>query len=210
MIAMIYNSTQHNLEHKSPVQSIVQTCRKYGLIDAVFKAIETGQYMKKLKWKTLVKFVISNRDHMRLTITCKLYKSLHRIRHERRNTISSWWIFSKDCPRYLKKCKHIIRLLTTPAIFESDTCKRCGNYETRTYEHVFFVCETLSVKRDELWSNFLHTCPGHLASEIEEMPHSAKTNFVLNGMNNSYVEKWQESYKALADFVSNLWHHYTT
>ena len=62
--------------------------------------------------------------------------------------------------------------------------------------------------REMLWNNFLRLCPGHLASEIEEMPNSANTNFVLNGMNNSYIENWQDSYKALTDFICNLWHDY--
>ena len=82
--------------------------------------------------------------------------------------------------------------------------------ERRTADHILFTCDALSAKREHLWTNFLLMCPTQLAREIETMPITIRTNFMLNAMNNSYVSEWMDCYTALAEFICGLWCQYHT
>ena len=84
----------------SPTSVIVNICSKYGLLDTVFEAIESGQYMSKSVWNKHIKAIIYSRDHKCQMITCKLYRSMHRVNFGSRLEMSSWWKFCTKYPGY--------------------------------------------------------------------------------------------------------------
>ena len=48
--------------HSGPTWQFVDTCRKYGLLDTVQEALETGCYMSLANWKSMIHDVLFNLD----------------------------------------------------------------------------------------------------------------------------------------------------
>ncbi len=203
LIYLLYRIYFTKSLNTGPTACMVKACVKYDLINIVLMSIETGQYMPKKQWKKLVTYTITRYDEMRQQITCKLYKSLHRLHWDR--GISSWWKVVHNDPGVHKKCSVIVRLLVSPGKSEETVCNKCNSYQQRDYEHILFECTYLEHERSKLWINFIESCPRNMACDINLLNNTDKTNFLLNCMNNTYEREWHDIYKSLIDFVYWIW-----
>ncbi len=189
-----------------PTSRIISSLRRYNLVNIVFHAIETSNYMSKTSWKRLIKTSVREHDNKRQRIMSMLYKSLNRIHWS--HSINSWWWVSYNDPSLTKMCVTIIRLLISPGKQEHKICDKCSSFQESNYEHVLFECDFNKSNRILLWKNFIDTCPKPMRKDINIMDVTKKTNFILNGMNGSFTKEWQHIYEQLAKFIYEMWTNY--
>ena len=84
-----------------PYKELSKLAKKYGLLQTVKTAIETGTYMSREKWKRLVKNTVKRYDFKHWKRGCKLCKSLCSLSLNSLNPqMSAWWVHEFHDPRY--------------------------------------------------------------------------------------------------------------
>ena len=92
---------------------------------------------------------------------------------------------------------------------EAQSWKRCDTFTKASFDHILFTCTKSANKRNDLWRKVLGDCPGQLGYELERMSIPVKTSFVLNAMNNSYINEWHNCFASLATFIHDMWYWYS-
>ena len=59
-----------------PMSTILETSKKYELLNMIIESVQYGIYMSMTQWKHLVKRRVQKYDTKRLKVSSKLYKSL--------------------------------------------------------------------------------------------------------------------------------------
>ena len=195
---------------RGPIANLILLCYKHGLIGFVLDAIESGCYMEKEKWGQMIKLAVFQGDCTTCRITCRTYKSLDRVFWSGSIEISSWWKFAVTKPAFLKQCRTIMKLLLAPAKTGSTLCQKCLHYERDTYEHIFFQCESVKDVSSLVWQDVIHECPVRLGGELNHMNDKEKVNFMLNGLNNSFVPEWSNVFEKVAIFICTIWTDYSS
>ncbi len=60
----------------------------------------------------------------------------------------------------------------------------------------------------DMWSKLIESCPGQHGNEMKILPITARTNMLINGLNNSFTLEWNNSYKCVADFLYCMFREY--
>ena len=77
---VVYHLYCHeNGKHIGPTQTIIQAYEKYGLLEMLYSALETGVLMPLNKFKSHIKQVVWTVEIKRYIATCLLYKSIPNI-----------------------------------------------------------------------------------------------------------------------------------
>ena len=202
-----------------PLWQTLVTAQKYGLLDAVKEAIESGYYMCIMEWKKLVKFKVIEREARTWRIQGKIFSSLKTTyKSTAPYKMSSWWVFVHKNPIYMWKCVDILRLTLgvhklNTVLFryknnttDSPLCQLCELYECETVPHLLLRCLKFEDIRNVLWANVVSKCPSKSLLELLLLKNDeVVTQLLLTGFNNAYVPEWTEFFEAIAMFVSNIY-----
>ena len=205
--------------HQGPLWTALQTATRYGLLDHVQTAIETGEYMSKAVWKKIVKNKVIGKEQKNWQIHSKLFSSLRIARVGMPNIqMSSWWSNTQVNPIDMNKCRDILKLLLgchklntcmykrKHSNISSPLCNLCNMYEAESVEHMLFKCPRIEAVRRILWENVIQSTPTHaMRDHIETLQVKDKCVFLLSGLCNTYVIEWNEVYRSIATFVSGIY-----
>ena len=76
-----------NKDNKGPLLRVIDCCKEYGLYEHVTKALETGKYMGKHKWKAKIRSNIKTVDFKRRQVRYRIKNHLYTNSYN----ICSWW-----------------------------------------------------------------------------------------------------------------------
>jgi hypothetical protein len=72
---------------------------------------------------------------------------------------------------------------------------------------MLFVCSALQQERLLLWDRTVQSLPLAMRGSVISMNAEQRTIFLCGGLNSPYVAEWQNSYEAIARFLSELYIH---
>ncbi len=200
----------------SPLGKMYATVCKYGLIEAVHQMLDTGMVLPKIAWKRIVKEAVHSHYYTEWMITCTLYSSLQLfLQTVDKVRLSIWWTVGRHNPASRKQCKVVIKLLTgnhalgagrRRHVVNSSLCQLCNTYEQESVSHMLYRCPGLLEERVRETPRLLDSLPGVLSREIQGMSDDEKTVFLLSGLRSDYIVEWNDSFLAVAHFVSCMYH----
>lgn len=204
-----------NGKHRSPVGTMYDLARKYGLLDTVHKMLDTGELPLKSSWKQMVKSAVYYEYTTQWTATCGLYSSLHFFSRAVKTVGRSvWWTVGRRNPPFRKQCQTIVKLLTGNHALNSGRqhhvnhtklCQLCESYDVEDLSHVLFKCESLAECRAREWPVLLDALPGVMATEISRLSNDRKTVLILSGFNSVYIPEWNTAFIAAASYVFKMY-----
>ena len=207
-------------KHQGPLWNFLETAQKYGVLNTVKNAIETGNFVSLSAWKREVKDLILCREERKWTIDSNLFSSLHHLSvSTSKLCLNSWWLFAQNNPMFTMKCKTIMRLLMEVHILNSRQSKYnkkqnerhsalciCDQYEVESVEHMLFKCTSKTSIRELLWESVLEECPSNIfKDQLTAMAPREKTSFILGGLNDGYVVEWDSLYCSIANFTHGVY-----
>lgn len=193
-----------NETNMGPIENIMNTCVKYGLLQMVIESVESGIYMSIIKWKVIVKDAIYTYDKKKIMIQCKCYKSLSMLSLEGESRqISPWWEHAYADPSFGYMNIIIVRLLLNVNLYCEKICPCCTAMVTNNVHHILFECQCNKDVREVLWNNVAVHCPKALFTEINNMSNSTRTTFILNAFYVKFEREWKLVYDALSLFIYN-------
>ena len=118
-------------------------------------------------------------------------------------------ICSEETGQNLKiSCTVALLLGTQPKGMQcnySGICVLCNERQQETPEHVLLRCRHYDDVRPH-YVNRINSCmPLAMQRQFGSMTMSEQCQFLLSGLNNSYIEEWNSLYTEVVDFV---WHMY--
>ena len=196
---------------KSPVKEMYRMAWRYGLGLDVWEALlhgPTGTFMIK---KRATKQLVWDFEKRLWRSTTVMFKNLDYYL----NTIDdikvlSWWKFVRKKPAKIRQTSCTVALLlgTQPKGMQcnySGICVLCNERQQETPEHVLLRCRHYDDVRPH-YVNRINSCmPLAMQRQFGSMTMSEQCQFLLSGLNNSYIEEWNSLYTEVVDFV---WHMY--
>ncbi len=128
-----------DMSRQGPLHDIYNICKEYGISNIVKRSLESGDYMSKYVWKSIVKKHISSLENKRWQTLCYMYKSLHFLSKERYQ-MCTWWHHAYHDHSFSKKNRTIIRLLLNVSISMEKMCICCDLHTVNDVVHILFVC----------------------------------------------------------------------
>jgi hypothetical protein len=214
----IYECTDDN-KCWGPLWDILQTFKKYDILDILLDALTSGTYMSIFEFKNLVKGKVLHSENQRFNIACHMYKTLSLYNQcVTRIECWTWWVFAYHRPDKIKSCRILAQLLFGESCLKEHTarfkgnhfsksCQNCNSYQTESVSHLLFMCsnQQLSAQRDKSWQRVSDVIPMALNDSFQHMTDELRTVFILSGMRCTYVKEWEIIYEQLADFVYNMY-----
>ena len=194
-------------ERSSPLYEIVKICQEYGLFECLKCAIESGDYMSKVEWKTNVKYYVNELDYKRTRIKCLMYSTLNFLDFNYMKP-SVWWVHSSMDNKFTKQNVCIVKLLLCVSRYQQKTCILCNNYLLNDATHILFVCDAVSDTRLRLLQVIEKEAPRNIVNSMKNMSLEEKTKFILNGFYCDYVMEWRGLYDAVSNFVYSIMKQY--
>ena len=188
-----------------PTKMFVSTCKKYGLVNVLKKALITGDFMSMKKWKTRIKELVNKRDRKRILIGCSLYKVLDYLVFKTRVlSMSIWWHHAFRNPQFARINRSVVRLLLNVECYGFKTCDNCQNSCINSSEHLLFECEKYNDIRIACWAKVIQSCPLQLANDMSAMSARDCCIFILNGFYSPYTQEWNSLYCNVSMFLFNM------
>ena len=125
-------------------------------------------------------------------------------------TLHTWWKIARVHPHLMKKICFVMSLLmgSQPKCFQCNfnrsTCALCCDGPD-VLCHILFQCEALNPERLVHWQTIVKEMPLAMSGEVSELPDQIKIEYLLSGLNNSYIHEWQNLYESIADFISIMY-----
>ena len=121
-----------------------------------------------------------------------------------------WWKFVQKRPVKIKQTSCVVALLlgTQPKGMQwnySGICTLCNERQQESPEHILFSCSYYNALRNYHMKSIEFYMPRVMRLEYETMNISKKCQFLLSGLNDSYIEERNCLYSEIADFA---WHLY--
>ena len=196
-----------NVRRRGPLCNIIDTCREYGLIECVRYAIESGEYVSKHVWKTMVKNSIMKLENKRWLISCKLYKSLSLLSVEN-HRMCTWWFHAYYNHSFSKQNRIIIRLLLNVYMYLEQKCPCCQLNAINNVVHILFICPCNNEEREVLWEKVKESTPRELFTHMTSLTLENRARFILNAFDSKYIREWESVYDALSNFICKLYSKY--
>ena len=202
--------------HQGPIFEAFKACQRYGVLEHIVEALDTGITMKRLQWKKIVWIAIESVEVSRWQATTLLYSKLSVFRScVTEIKVSVWWQLSRVCPRLTKATRIIMRLICGEHCLTSNVgkytnsttrlCPLCDDFESETVSHMLFVCTRLTGVR----GNGIGILEGKMPHAMYEclcgMNNMDKAIFVISGMRSPFIAEWIEIYTAIATFVYTMY-----
>ena len=208
MVKLFVVITMSHVHNTSPTSTLLSTCKKYGFIDIVTLAIESGKYMTLNQWKTIVKNKLDIIDLQRWKITCTTYKSLLFVNiNTDCHGLSAWWYHCYNDPVFSRQNRTIVKLLLNANRRGKNKCVLC-NIENDSACHILFKCVAITELRRLLWDTVRVKCPEPFVMSIDNMTPEERVVFILNGFNVKYTHEFKDIYDCLSNYVHKIYIHY--
>ena len=203
-------SLLHANSGEGPTWNILSTYVKYGLLDHIVNALETGTYMGYKHFKNIVSALVFRTDWKKCQITIKLYKSLSLLNVRERPLCSmiGWLQHQHRNPLSARMCRCILNLVANTYRLGKQACRLCEVHAEDSISHILFDCDFGIEQRTVLWDKILINCPPKLADELRCMNSIQRTGFMLNGFNCNYTEEWEELYDSVCTFIYSVYNHH--
>ena len=121
----IYNSDG---DHRGPCKHAVDTFKKYGLMNILYSAFESGVYMSLDVFKRMVKCKVWEYEKKCFEATCLLYRSVPTFTDcQFKIEMWIWWKIVCKKPTLGRQCKLLARILFSQSALNSDTSKYNGS-----------------------------------------------------------------------------------
>ncbi len=194
---------------------MLDTAKKYNLLNHVQEAIESGVHINMNAWKKLVKETVIHREEQVWRVNASLFSSLRRLSQCMSSlSISAWWRLCQNNPCIINKCKTAVKLLLDchqlnvrvckypNSLVKNSLCTSCNMFTNDTIEHMLFECSSLCDVRKILWNNVINECPSEIfIRQMEEMEPDKRATYLVSCLNNSYVVEWNHLFIAIVNFI---------
>ena len=110
--------------HQGPLYNILNVCKEYGISEIVRASLESGVYMQKQVWKSVIKKKLMSLENKRWSTICKMYKTLHFLSGDIYK-MSTWWIHAYHDHCFAKQNRIVIRLLLNVFMYTEKMCPGC-------------------------------------------------------------------------------------
>ena len=89
----------------------------------------------------------------------------------------------------------------------SKMCLHCDMFEIQSVSHFLFDCNNadMVVIRERWQEIFDNEFPLGLVRSMELMSSNRRTLFIITGLENSYVQEWENVYICLCDFIADMY-----
>lgn len=188
------------MSHLGPLYNMMNVCQEYGVSDIVKASVESGAYMQKYLWKSLVRKKIISLENKRWLTLCKMYKTLNILSVDNYK-MCTWWIHAYHDNSYAKQNQTIVRLLLNVFMYIEQICPCCDLNTVNDVVHIMFVCQCNEEVRERLWKELKKNTPTELYSRIESMSLIDRTKFILNACNSGYISEWKVMFDTLSNFI---------
>ena len=204
---------------QSPISNIVETFRRYNLIDELLLAVSTGVYMPIEEFKNVVKTRVYDYDNERYKISLKMVKNV--------DLFSlcvpeikwwTWWKYAFRRPDKVNNCRVLMRLIAGQSSLkaheyryndaEDKSCPHCDLQQIQSVSHLLFECTHPNIlhQRDK-WLEKIHSIlPPAMLVSIGGLGSVEKTAFILSGLGPKYVNEWEDGYTVLVDFIAYMYY----
>jgi hypothetical protein len=197
---------------------MVKTFEKYGLLNLVISAVESGIMMPLNVFKRYVTNVVKVHEHRCFNATCIMYPTLS-LFTQCINSVDmwKWWCLCSICPELTRKVKAAARLLFKQTCFAGSTyrftpnasksCIMCDNYNEESAEHVLFECtnDAYQTCRAKFNSDLKVNAPAALLVDLSCMASKEKLLFFLGCLNNSLIIEWLPLYACIVNFLYDMY-----
>ena len=194
-------------QSSGPIQSIVEVCQKYELMNIILAAMHTGCYEMVQDLKKIIISKVKDHDEMESRVNTMMYRSLQLVDIKDWRSVG-WWCFAKKYPWQVNKCRVIVRLLLNSYRLGTVVCPLCMCGQTNDIVHILFQCQAIECKRKVLLAEIYDVAPGALRADLEEMSMSVKTEYFLNALKCDFICEWTDLYNAVIRFVILLYKEY--
>ena len=203
---------------QGPLYKMLQTCRKYNLLNTVCNALESGIYMSKREWKKIITEKVWQHENHRWKFISMLFSNLRGLRAGIKEVkMWSWWRYASSDPKHGKDIRTILKMLlnvhqlnSVTAHHEHNSTPRCQFCDTGAVEsvaHMLFACSDpeTCVSRNRLWAVVKENGPNNLITEIELLSIEERTIFLLTGLNNTYTPEWSAWLDNVKSFLVQMY-----
>ncbi len=204
-----------SLKHTGPFSALLGVCQKYHLVTYLFSMMDSGRLVPKRQWRKLCCAAVHERLQRQWCMTRIMYPRLRFFNVLVKGiSICVWWTVCKQNSRHTRQCQTVVQLITGENSLNSyrgrypnrtHVCVLCDSGETETVDHLVSVCGGLSLSRARLWDIAAQHLPHGMLGCLAAMGPRQKTNFLCSAFNSPYIPEWQESYEAVASFLSGLY-----
>jgi hypothetical protein len=203
----------NNMESYGPVFNIIKTAKKYGLLDILVESALSSNYMKRIKWKSIVKQSIKEHERKRNYVSSLLYFKLGLYRSTVTYfSMSPWWIHASRYPNERCHVVLIFRIIVGVHVFEKEgnyngrnKCNVCTNFANDSLQHVLYECEGLSNLREKEMDVITEYCPQPFIQYYTSLSMYEKTCFILNSFGCvTYVEEFHKIFSYFGKFITTM------
>ena len=203
----------NNCESDGPVFNILQTAKKYGLLDIIVQSAYSGIYMNRLRWKRIVKQVIKMHEYKRHYISTYMYTKLVLYRSSMTHSaISPWWVHASRYPNERNSVVLLFRIIVGVHVFEKDgnyngrsKCILCDNNADNSLQHVLYECESLCDLRKREMDEIINFCPHPFTQYYNSLSIYEKTCFIVKSFGcEVYINEFHKIFTYFGRFVTNM------
>ena len=175
--------------------------------------MRNGNWKMTTAYKMKVKNIILNHEKRAWNASCMLYEKLALYQVIVLDiTMNLWWKLVSDVSGAFKSVSSVVAIIcgSQPkglgANFGRNArCQICTGYETETFEHTLFTCDTLTCVRNNCLDKLRQSMPIAMWLDFERMSISYKMKFLLSGLNSTnYMPEWKDILLCVSNFVFEL------
>ena len=196
---------------KSPISEMYRSAWRYGLGLDIWEAFLHGPSGTFHSRKKATKQLVWDFENRLWRCTTVMYKNLDFYIHSiEKIQILSWWKYVRKKPAKTKqaRCTVAVLLGSQPKAMQcnfSGICSLCDERQAETPVHILLFCNHYDHLRTAHMNSMKNHMPQAMRREFENMSPHRKCQFMLSGLNNSYVDEWDCIYSDVVDFVWQMY-----
>lgn len=202
-----------NITRKGPIRMILETARKYDLLDVIKDSVFEGFYIPKSAWHKKVKNAIYDKEWTKHAVTFYLYKNIELFRKcINCCKMSPWWVHASRYPDQRYKITLLMKLLVGVQSLEKDDtynmvrqCSSCTDFKKSTVTHMLFECPGLMPSRNIELEKLKEFCPISFINDFNALSREERCSVIFSGLGGTYIMEHDMMYSGLANFVYNLY-----
>ena len=196
----------------SPILEMYRMAWNYDLGETIWQSLLFGATGTLGQAKQHTKRIIWAREHSEWQATCIMHSSLY-VYSKSIQTIRpiAWWMYAKDNPDLLRKVCCTVSLLmgSQPAHMQcnnaSRICKMCSDQATEGVTHILMKCKSYEIVRLANLGAIMFYMPAALKLCFSMKDDVEKVQFLISGLQNSYVKEWSPLYRSITNFVYDIY-----
>ena len=206
--------------HHGPTQWAIIVFKKYGILQVLLSAIETGDILPLSLFKKSINELVKQYESNVFIATCMMYPKLSIFQQCTSSIVMwPWWQLASARPDLTNKCRLLVKVMFRETCLNGDTykfkftcsrdshCTQCDSHCKETAEHVLFTCTAYDGLREDFWSALQMVAPQTMYKEFFALTPEKKLVFILNCMNGAPVMEWIPVYTTFLDYIASIWKH---